>query len=168
MEPFLFDDFFVPDSDPGVEVTIPMRGRPVPFVLKRGITLKDKEEAAAAGMTRHIDENGRLVVDGLDDQKVTAELLVRCIKSWPFTHKDGSPVPITAENILSLVGDAGEKLVNALMKGIDAKTEFANGPFVTGSDAASQAQLPTPNPSDPTPSDSASSATTSSDGAPTL
>lgn len=145
-EPFLFDDFFVPDSDPGIEVPIVLQGRPVPFVLKRGITLKDKEEATAAAMTRHFTEEGKLVVDGLDDQKLTAELLTRCIKSWPFVHKDGSPVPVTAENIMAMVGDAGEKLVTLLMAGLSAKEVHANGPFETGSGAASTDEAQATNP----------------------
>lgn len=136
--PFLFDDFFVSESDPGVRHVLLLRGRAVPFTMKRGLTLRDKEEASSAAMQRHFDaESGRLIIDGLDDAVLTAELLVRGIKSWPFTYHDGSPVPITRETVMSLLGEAADQLVKALQGGIEAKEREADGPFVPASDAAS-------------------------------
>lgn len=167
-EPFLFDDFFVSDADPGVQHTLHLKGRDVPFTFKRGINLRDKEEATAAAMTRHFDEeSGKLIIDGLDDSKLTAELLVRSIKSWPFTFKDGTPVPITREHVMSLIGDAGEQLVRALQGGIAAKEAEADGPFETASDVASP-DMESQAASTPavSPSDSAATASSAGDQTP--
>jgi hypothetical protein len=133
---FLFDDFFVDDADAGVVHNVVIRGRVVPITTKRDVTLADKEAAEQAAVKRHLDPTGRVVVDGIDGGALAVEVLVRCIKSWPFTFKDGKPVPITRDNIRRMVADAAEALAQSIVSVTQAKQKEADGPFEAASDAA--------------------------------
>ena len=135
-ETVLFEDFFVPADDPGVETSITVNGREVPLHIKRGLSLGDREAAKAVATKMDIDmEKGTVKLSSFDEGIFTIEMLFRCLKSWPFT-KDGVPVPITRENIRALKATAADemsKLVNALTGG--SKDE-ALAPFEKPSDEA--------------------------------
>jgi hypothetical protein len=138
---FLFDDFFVDDADAGVVHNVVIRGRVVPITTKRDVTLADKEAAEQAAVKRHLDPTGRVVVDGIDGGALAVEVLVRCIKSWPFTFgpnhpQAGKPVPITRDNIRRMVSDAAEALAQSIVSVTQAKQKEADGPFEAASDAA--------------------------------
>lgn len=135
-QPFLFDDFFVDEADEGVVHEVLIRGRKVPITCKRDITLEDKEAAEQAAVKRHLDPTGRVVVDGIDGGVLAVEILVRCVKKWPFTFKDGRPVPITRENIRRMVASAAEALATSIVGTLEAKQQEADGPFDAASDAA--------------------------------
>lgn len=133
---FLFDDFFVDDADEGVVHEVTIRGRKVPITCKRDVTLADKEAAEQAAVRRHLDPTGRVVVDGIDSGVLAVELLVRCVKKWPFTFKDGKSVPITRENIRRMIADGAEALAQSIVEVVQAKQKEADGPFAGASDAA--------------------------------
>ena len=140
-EPYYFDEFFVSDSDPGVTYQVPIKGRLVPIVCKRGMSLRDKEEAQSAAIQRHIDtETGRLVIDGIDDIKMDIEILSRTIKSWPFVYRDGSPVPITPETISAFLSEGVDRLIGFIAKGNAAQEAEVTGPFDAASAVASSIQ----------------------------
>lgn len=143
-EVFLFDDFFVPNDDPGVEQNVTVDGREVPIFLKRGLSLGDREAAKSIATKTHISESGTFVVDSFDDGLFQVELLFRCIKSWPFTYAHGGPVPITRGNIVSMkahAADAMTLLVQKLVGNEEAKKE-ALAPFESPSDEASSSEAP--------------------------
>jgi hypothetical protein len=126
--PFFFDDFFVEADDPGVEVTVQMRGRNIPLRIARGLTLRDMAESESAAITSHIDAQGRQVIDSLDSTKAAVELLFRAIKSWPFTFRDGRPVPVTREHIEQMLGEGAMSLATRIKASVEAKEE-ALAPF---------------------------------------
>ena len=81
------------------------------------------------------DDNGTLEiytsvlvgdVVGLVDENVSEgdkmiQLLPRLIKSWDYTEEDGSPTPITSENIQKLSAKSLSKLTDVLNFEEDAK-----------------------------------------------
>lgn len=135
-EMFLFDDFFVPNDDPGVQVDVAINGRSVPIMVKRGLSLGDREAAKAIATKTRLDlTKGQLVVESFDDGAFTLELLFRCIKSWPFV-RDGKQVPVTRENILALKSSAADAFALLVQNLVQDKSE-ALTPFVKASDAAS-------------------------------
>lgn len=136
MSDFLFDDFFTTDETPGVEVAFDIQGRSVPIILKRGISFKDFSEAKEQAVTMRINPvSMQPEILKYDDAVFGVELLVRCIKSWPFVDK-GMPVPVTRETIKQLnsltVQAMVLKLQEIMQKGKDALT-----PFVPASDVLS-------------------------------
>lgn len=136
MDTFLFDDFFVPNDDPGVEDVVTINGRDVPMHFKRALTLRDREEAKAKAVTTSVGKDGSLAVTGVDEGVFTVEVLFRAIKSWPFTFKDGSPVPVTRENIQAMMATSADAL-QAKVLSLTAPKREALDPFVQPSDAAS-------------------------------
>lgn len=132
---FLFDDFFVPQSDAGVEELVTIRGRQVPVKFKRGLSLGDREAAKSAATKTHVSPRGELVVDGFDSGVFTVELLARVIKSWPFT-RNGALVTVSRENIQALGADVADALQTVAEKYVTPQKVEALAPFVTPSDAA--------------------------------
>lgn len=153
-EIFLFDDFFVPADDPGAEYNLDIRGRTIPIRVKRGLSLGDREASKAVATKSHINmTNGQIVVDGFDEGAFMIELLFRCIKSWPFTTKDGKAVPITRANLTQLrteSADAFAKLMNTLVGNAESKAE-ALAPFEnpSGADFSPEAVVTLSSPSNP-------------------
>lgn len=124
---FLFEDFFVAADDPGVEEVVSINGRDVPLRIKRGITLKDIEEAKSKAIKTHLSPKGELVVDSVDEAQMTVEILARVIKAWPFV-RDGKQVPITRENLYLMRAEASEALQSLVKRLISGKKE-ALAPF---------------------------------------
>lgn len=130
---FLFDDFFGSATDPGIVVEIKIRGRQVPITLSRGLTLADQMACQAAALKKRL-VNGQIVMDGLDEGILVEEMLVRSIKAWPFTFKDGTSVPVTRENIRQMLGGADD--IAEAIKKLSTEGEAALAPFAPASDAA--------------------------------
>lgn len=123
-ETFLFDDFFSSEDDPGIEATIHVKGRDIPVRVKADLSLQDTQQAEQLAVKKRITPEGKLVVDGVDEALLTAEVLARTIKSWPFTFRDGSPVPVTRENVLKFCAEGGAKLAE-LLKSLKDQREAA-------------------------------------------
>jgi hypothetical protein len=133
-EQFLFDDFFVGDDDPGIEIVIHVRGRDVPLHI-RPLSTSDQVAVQAASVSKRFTPSGQVVIDRIDEAKANAMLIAKSIVSWPFVNKDGRPVAITAENCGKLIGDAGTQITAALGSLNEKKTEVIT-PFDSSSDAA--------------------------------
>ena len=122
--PFLFDDFFVPEDAPGEEIEVEIKGRMVPMRFSTQISVKDAEEAKMRCVRRKLDpKTGQVKIVGVDESRLTGEVLAKCIKRWPFTYRDGRPVPITPENCLRMCAEAAEKLVSVVKRGEEAQSE---------------------------------------------
>jgi hypothetical protein len=133
-EQFYFDDFFATDEDAGITVPVKIRGRQVPITLKRGMTLADKMACQAVALKKRI-VGGQVIVDGIDEQRLVEEMLVRQILDWPFTDRaTGEKIPVTLEHLRNLRGGADE-LAEAIKK-LDEEGEAALVPFVPASDEA--------------------------------
>lgn len=105
-EVFEFSDFFVSDSDPGVEETVTMEDNAgskhqVTLTLKRSISLGDIQAARAVATRTHLTPNGQQVIDAFDDALFVIHLLSRVILKWPFTN-NGAMVPVTVANVTRL------------------------------------------------------------------
>jgi hypothetical protein len=135
-ETFLFEDFFIPADDPGVETSITVNGREIPLRVKRGLSLGDREAARAVATKMDIDlMKGTMKVDSFDEGVFTIELLFRCLVSWPFT-KDGVAVPITRDNIRALSSSAADEMAKLVQLFVGGNKEEALAPFEKPSDAA--------------------------------
>lgn len=146
-EQFFADEFFLDESDPGIEVKVKMRGRMVPVFLKRGLTLEDEMAAQAAALQKTVTPDGRVVIGGLNEKALVEEMLFRCIKSWPFKYplfrvnpktgqkephpQAGQPFPVTKENIRKMLGGADE--LAAAIKKLNTEGEKVLAPFVVTS-----------------------------------
>lgn len=141
VETFAFDDFFVDDSDGGVDETVTLTDkngneRAVTLKVKRGLSLGDYSAAQSRATKTHISPKGELVVDGIDQSVFAIELLYLVIKAWPFTRPDGNRVPVSREHLRNMyaASSAGlQPLVEKLMH--NRKEELA--PFVKPSDGDS-------------------------------
>lgn len=125
---FLYDDFFANDSAPGIEIEVPLRGKKIPFTIKRGISFKDFNEAKDAAMKMRFKPDGRPEVVSYSDHIFGVELLFRCIKGWPF-RKDNQPIPVTRENIADMNPDVVGAVV-AVLQEVASKGVEALAPFV--------------------------------------
>lgn len=145
-ENFLFDDFFVPEDDPGHAVDVTMKDvhgnvRVVTFHIKRGLSLSDRDAAKAkAVQTRINPKNGQLEMVGVDESVFMIELLFRTIKRWPFEQKDKNgkivPVEISRENIRLMQADAVDMLSQKVLGLLQTQEESLDF-FENKSDVAS-------------------------------
>jgi hypothetical protein len=131
---FLFDDFFLADDAPGIEVTLRAKGRDIPLRV-RPLSVTDQVEVQAQALVKHVTPDGQITIDRLDEAKASSLLLARSIVSWPFTFKDGSPVPVTPENCARMLGEVGKQLTQAL-DGLTKEKAEVLPPFANSSDAA--------------------------------
>lgn len=126
-ETFFFDEFFADDS--GVEILLPIRGRRVPIRIKRGLTLAEKIKAQSVAIKRRVDPaTGRVVVEEINEAAGAEAVILAMLVSWPFVTRDGSPVPITRENINKLLG--GLDVLADLVQKMEAEGDAALAPFV--------------------------------------
>lgn len=130
---FYFDEFFGSDAE-GVEVTLTIRGRAVPVRIRRGLTLREKVEAQAKAVKRHVTPDGRPVIDSIDEAAIAEELAFKLLLSWPFVTRDGSPVPITRENVAALLGGLDELI--EISRKMEVEGVEALRPFASKSDEA--------------------------------
>ena len=137
---FLFDDFFVAqdDSDPGERVDVEIRGRQVPFFLKRGLSFADREAAKSVAVQTRVKPNGQVEIVRIDEGVFATELLYRCLKSWPFTHRSGKRVEISRENIRAMVADGADTLAKVVIDRMTKRQETMK-PFTKPSEKTSVA-----------------------------
>lgn len=126
---FFFDDFFLDEKDPGIEVKIEMGGKEVPIFIKRRFTLEDIESARDKSIVKHMNfKTGEMVVEKFDDDAFTMELMLRGIVSWPFIRRDGSKVPVNQKTIKAMDSQLFEQLSRLIAGVIQQKYEQA-APF---------------------------------------
>lgn len=126
-EQFFYDEFFADDN--GVEVWLPIRGRSVPIRIKRGLTLREKTQAQAVAIKRRVDPaTGRVIIEDINEAAGAEAVILASIVSWPFVHRDGSPVPITKETVNKLLG--GLDILGNLLARMEAEGDAALAPFV--------------------------------------
>jgi len=130
---FLFSDFTVSDDDDGVTVDIMLGQKPVPFTMKRAVTIHERQRATDKAFKKHFSNEGKVVVDSADDGVFSIEVVLAGLLSWPFTNKDGSPVPITREAIGKLPSYVLDDLSSRLL-GMYKGQEQALIPFAQNSD----------------------------------
>lgn len=127
-ETFYVDEFFATEDDPGVKVTVKIKGRMVPITFKSGLTVEEKAKAQAKALKRHVTPDGRLVIDEVNESEAAIYMLAVAIKDWPFTDRaTGQKLPITVENIRKLMGGADE--MAAIIQKIDQEGAAALAPF---------------------------------------
>jgi hypothetical protein len=132
---FYFDDFVVGEDDPGVEVPVEIRGQVIPIRFHRGLTIEDREAAKNAGITRRVRPEGTIELLSIREDIIQLENVTRAIKSWPFTDREGKPIPVTKQNVKALGAEALDALFFAYQKVSTGRAQ-ALVPFVMPSDAA--------------------------------
>lgn len=132
-EQFLYDDFFAPADDPGVEIYPVIRGRKVPMRVKRGISLVDAGEARDLASKKALKDGIPQVVS-IDETRMNILLLKKAIVAWPFT-KDGKPVPINEKTIGDLSGVAAQAILDEIQKLMQVRQDSL-APFEQRSDVA--------------------------------
>lgn len=133
-ENFFFDDYSV-DENAGVPVTIPINGRPVPFTLRRALTIKQRSRATEPAIKIKIVD-GKPEVGKLDMDAFSIGVAIEAIIAWPFTYRDGKPVPVTRETVSKLPAEAVD-LIAAYVLGKEKEQEAALVPFEMESVAVS-------------------------------
>lgn len=129
---FYYDDFFASDETPGAEIVVEIRGRQVPFTVKRGASFKDFSEARENATKMRFKPDGKPEIYSYSDFIFGVEVLARCIKSWPFKTRDGQPVPVTREKIAEFGTDGVQAVMLAIQK-VTEKGVEALAPFVKDS-----------------------------------
>ena len=130
----LWDDFAV-SPDAVVHRTVRIRGQNLVFGFARGITLAQRQRAAEAGIRKHVNARGEMVIDAMDESKTTVAILSEVLKEWPF-EKNGAKVPITPEHIAQLGADVNDLLLREF-NFLTAARQNALSPFEQPSDADS-------------------------------
>jgi hypothetical protein len=115
VDEFLFDDYFDDPDIPGIELVIPFRGKPIPFRIKRSLSLGERQKANDAAIKIDIDKNGKPHLVGQPNQAAyTREIVLAGLLEWPF-KKNGKPVEITRETVAKLDGVLQEELANRIL-----------------------------------------------------
>lgn len=128
MDTFLFDEFFTSATDPGYLVQVDMRGRVVPFYLKRGLSIVERQTAQMSAIKYHI-EGTQVIIDSTDETMLTVKTILMSLVSWPFVSADGTPVPITEDNIRLLLADCADALMSSIGER-EKQREAQIAPFV--------------------------------------
>jgi hypothetical protein len=139
-ELFLYDDFFVPADDPGIEIRPVIRGREVPMFVRRGFSFRDvgaaRERASKRVLNRGTGQVDSVVVD---ETRAAIILLEHVIVSWPFVRRDRdgtlSPVPINQTTIGEFLGEGAEAVMVEIQRISDGR-RAALVPFDAPSDKA--------------------------------
>lgn len=115
-EQFYFEDFFtVTDAeDTGDTISVVLRGREVPIVLKSGLSLGDRNAAKEKAVKKHVKPNGQIEITDIDEGLFQLELLSRTIKSWPFKYHDGRPVKVSKDTITAMFADNADELAKVV------------------------------------------------------
>jgi hypothetical protein len=148
-----FDDFFLSDNDPGVEVPVKINGRTVPIWIKRALSTGDYKAAQAKAVMQSMGPDGKLTIKGMDEEAFAVELVAASIVSWPFTQKKRNragqvvmdengdpirePVPVTRENVRRFLAEGTAYLQAYILGAIERKSEAVAGPFESQSGAPS-------------------------------
>ena len=104
-----FDDFFFKDDDL-LDVSVSIRGKTVPFKIKKGVSFSDIRAAQKNAVRITYKPDGSVASIDSDEGIAQLELLTRVLKEWPF-KQNGEPLPITRENLDLLDGQVVQQLV---------------------------------------------------------
>jgi hypothetical protein len=133
---FLFDDYFDSESDRGIEVIIPFKGKALPFRIKRSLTIRERQRINEAAIQIDLDQQtGKPRLTRQDQGAFTTEALLVGLKFWPFEYKPGKPVPINHETIAKLDGALADELAARILGTVEVNKETLD-PFEKKSDAA--------------------------------
>lgn len=136
---YLYDDFFISEDDPGVEMQVPINGRVVPITFRRGLTVEETEKVRAAAIKKRLRPDGQMELVDVNETAYQLHVVALAVKSWPFVKRaeDGvvTPVPVTLETVKRLGGDALNALFNAYQL-VLARQQEALAPFEPPSDVA--------------------------------
>ncbi len=140
-----FEDYFVDTDGAGEEVIINLKGQPVSIMMQNELSLADMAAAEAAGVKKDVNmETGAVSVIGIDEVAAGTALLARCIKSWPFTYRDGESagemVPVTVETVSALPSEAFIQLYSVINRRV-AALEASMPPFGKPSGKASSPRV---------------------------
>ena len=127
-ETILFDDYFSDPEDAGVAVDVWHRGKLLHFVMRKSLTLKERQKASGKAIKISLDATGQPHLDNVDQALFSTELLLSALKEWPFKYRDGKPVPIEEKTVSKLDSSLVDKLVSLLL-GTSAAQDEALGPF---------------------------------------
>lgn len=112
---FLYDDFFIPSDDPGIEKLVHIKGRDIPIRFKRGFSMDDIQAAKAVAVKSKVNlKTGQMEIVGVDEGKFMNELLYRAIVAWPFTDRNGRKVAIDRETIGELCAEGSQVFMAVL------------------------------------------------------
>lgn len=129
----LWDDFAV-SPEAVIYRTIQIRGQHLRFGFARGITLADRQKCSDIGVRKHVNSQGQMVIDAIDEAATTQAILSKVLKEWPFQDAAGKPIPLTPENIAKLGADVNDLLLREF-NFLTAARQNALAPFETPSDA---------------------------------
>lgn len=128
---FFFDEFFAADEP--IEIVVTVRGREVPLKVRPSLTLEERVKAESSAIKRKIDpKSGKITIERVDEGAAALNLALAYLVSWPFTNRDGIPIPITAENVNRFIG--AQKLVEMIGQATQNGGDLS--PFAKVSDEA--------------------------------
>jgi hypothetical protein len=136
---FLFDDFFA-DPDASVEIRPQLWQNgdlvEVPMRVRRRLALGAREAIKQDSVAYEVNTiTGEYSPKAVDQERLTVLTLMALLVSWPFTYKDGSPVPINEKTIRALGSTNADTILLAIGR-LDQKREESVVPFVAPSEAA--------------------------------
>ncbi len=140
-----FEDYFVDTDGAGEEVFITLKGQQVSIMMQNELSLADMAAAEAAGVKKEVNmETGEVTVLGVDEIAAGTALLARCIKSWPFTFREGESrgeqVPVTQQTVSQLPSEAFMQLYSIINRRV-AALEASMPPFGKPSGKASSPRV---------------------------
>ena len=127
-ETFLADDFFADENEAGIELIVKLKGRDVPFMIKRGLSFADINYAKQQATKTRFKPDGSPEVYAFDEGILNVEILFRSLKSWPFVDRAKKPYPLTRDNIKNLLAENVEPIVKALGVVVERRGKV-NGPL---------------------------------------
>src|ERR1700730_5715595 len=100
---FFYDEFFADESDPAIPVEIHSHGKTLTIHLKRTLSLEDTQKTFNKAAKYKLNkQTGQKELDSFDEQEAIIHTITSSIKSWPFTYRNGKPVPITTTTVRQL------------------------------------------------------------------
>jgi hypothetical protein len=136
---FLFDDFFAdPDASVEIKPQLWQNGDlvEVPMQVRRRLSLGQREAIKQGSVAFEVDTvNGTYTPKAVDQEKLTVMTLMALIVSWPFTYKDGTPVPVNDKTVRALGSTNADAILMEISK-LDTRRQEDAAPFVGPSEAA--------------------------------
>jgi len=129
---FLYDDFFSsPDASP-IPATIEVRGRKLSIGL-RMMGFGELQALMSKSLRITLDEAGKPQVEVVNESEGNTDLILACLRSWPFKNRDGSMVPITKETLAQMHPDVMvallQRVSDFMEKSLKMQQEGIQGPF---------------------------------------
>jgi hypothetical protein len=131
---FLIDDFFSPKDAPGIPSTIEVRGRSLPIRL-RIMNFGEVRALMSNNVRVTLDEAGKPQIEMVQnpDRDGNTEMVLACLKEWPFRNPDGSMLEINQQHLDEMHPDVMAALLQRVsefaQKTIQSQQEGIQGPF---------------------------------------